>query len=54
MFIAGEMLGAQIASSHNLAFYLDLVTKAREHILQGDFKQWKEGVVSKLSRRITR
>ena len=54
MFIAGEMLGAQIASSHNLAFYLDLVTKAREHILQGDFKQWKESVVSKLSRRITR
>ncbi|MBO4692282.1 MAG: tRNA guanosine(34) transglycosylase Tgt [Bacteroidales bacterium] len=54
MFIAGEMLGAQIASSHNLAFYLDLVTKAREHILQGDFKSWKESVVGKLSQRITR
>lgn len=54
MFISGEMLGAQIASSHNLAFYLDLVTKAREHILQGDFKVWKESVVGKLSQRITR
>ena len=52
MFIAGEMLGAEIASYHNLAFYLDLVTKAREHIVAGDFKKWKEETVEKLSRRI--
>lgn len=53
MFIAGEMLGAEIASYHNLAFYLDLVTKAREHIVAGDFKKWKEETVEKLSRRIS-
>ncbi|MBR5074063.1 MAG: tRNA guanosine(34) transglycosylase Tgt, partial [Bacteroidales bacterium] len=53
MFVAGEMLGAQIASSHNLAFYLDLVTKAREHIVAGDFKKWKEEIVGKLSHRIS-
>lgn len=53
MFVAGEMLGAQIASSHNLAFYLQLVTKAREHIIAGDFKQWKEKTVAKLSQRIS-
>ncbi len=53
MFSAGEMLGAQIASYHNLAFYLDLVTKAREHILAGDFKAWKEEAVRRVSRKIT-
>lgn len=53
MFVAGEMLGAQIASYHNLAFYLDLVTKAREHILAGDFKPWKDRVVKMVSRKIT-
>ena len=36
-----EILGLQIASIHNLAFYLDIVTKAREHIIEGDFLQWK-------------
>ena len=54
MFVAGEMLGAQIASYHNLAFYLELVTKAREHIVAGDFKKWKEETVVKLNRRIGR
>ena len=54
MFVAGEMLGAQIASYHNLAFYLELVTKAREHIVTGDFKKWKEETVVKLNRRIGR
>ncbi|MBR4802480.1 MAG: tRNA-guanine transglycosylase, partial [Bacteroidales bacterium] len=53
MFVAGEMLGAQIASSHNLAFYLELVAKAREHIAEGDFKKWKEETIAKLSRRIS-
>ena len=53
MFVAGEMLGAEIASYHNLAFYLDLVTKAREHIVAGDFKKWKEETVERISRRIS-
>ena len=36
-----EILGLQIASIHNLAFYLDIVTEARKHIIDGDFVQWK-------------
>ena len=50
--IAGEMLAAQIASQHNLAFYLDLVTKAREHIFAGDFAAWKDAAVKKLETRL--
>ena len=50
--IAGEMLAAEIASEHNLAFYLDVVTKAREHIAAGDFAQWKEQAVRKLDERL--
>ena len=42
----------QIASLHNIAFYLRLVAAAREHILAGDFKAWKEGMVEKLTRRL--
>jgi queuine tRNA-ribosyltransferase len=41
LFVAGEMLAAQIASEHNLAFYLDVVRQARIHIKAGDFAQWK-------------
>ena len=48
----GEMLAAQIASLHNVAFYLDVVTKAREHIIAGDFAEWKVGAVERLSRRL--
>ena len=40
-----EMLGLQILSIHNLAFYLQLVKTAREHILAGDYKQWKDSVM---------
>ena len=50
--IAGEMLAAEIASEHNLAFYLDLVAKAREHIAAGDFASWKEQAVRKLDERL--
>ena len=46
-----ELLGLQIASIHNLAFYLDLVRKAREHILLGDFSSWKASVIERLGRR---
>ena len=52
LFIAGEMFAAQIASEHNLAFYLDLVRTAREHILQGDFKKWKDSVVKRVTDRL--
>ncbi len=52
LFVAGEMLAAQIASYHNLAFYLKLVGDARAHIIAGDFKKWKEETVKKVSQRI--
>jgi len=51
LVISGEMLGAQIASIHNLAFYLGLVTEAREKIIDGTFGQWKEEAVKRLSER---
>lgn len=49
---AEELLALQIASIHNLAFYLDLVTQARNHIIAGDFSTWKASVINKLSNRI--
>lgn len=52
MFIAGEMLGPQIASIHNLGFYLWLVREARKHILEGDFVVWKNQMVKKVSTRL--
>ncbi|MCF0174664.1 MAG: queuine tRNA-ribosyltransferase family protein, partial [Bacteroidales bacterium] len=52
LFIAGEMLAAQIASEHNLAFYLDLVRVAREHIIAGDFLSWKRETVKKIGQRL--
>ncbi|GET20061.1 tRNA guanosine(34) transglycosylase Tgt [Prolixibacter denitrificans] len=52
LFQAKEMLGAQIGSLHNLAFYLWLVGEAREQIKAGTFKQWKNVMVEKVSRRL--
>ncbi|MBR1769991.1 MAG: tRNA guanosine(34) transglycosylase Tgt [Bacteroidales bacterium] len=52
LFVSQELLALEIASIHNLAFYLELVRQAREHILQGDFLQWKNVMVEKLSRRL--
>lgn len=52
LFSAGEMLAAQIASQHNLAFYLHLVEQAREHIEAGDFASWKDAMVKKLDNRL--
>ncbi|MFD1871764.1 tRNA guanosine(34) transglycosylase Tgt [Hymenobacter bucti] len=49
---AKEMLGAQIASMHNLTFYLWLVKEARKQIIAGTFAQWKPGMVEKLMRRL--
>jgi queuine tRNA-ribosyltransferase len=51
LIISGEMLGAQIATIHNLAFYLSLVRTAREKILEGTFGSWKEETVKKISER---
>ncbi|MBI0399470.1 tRNA guanosine(34) transglycosylase Tgt [Cyclobacterium marinum] len=50
--ISKEMLAAQIASIHNLSFYLWLVTQARERIQAGDFTSWKNAMVEKVSRRL--
>jgi queuine tRNA-ribosyltransferase len=49
---AKENLAIQIASIHNLSFYLWLVGEARKHILAGDFSSWKEQMVPKLSNRL--
>jgi queuine tRNA-ribosyltransferase len=51
LVISGEMLGAQIATIHNLSFYLSLVREAREKILDGTFGTWKEETVRKISER---
>jgi queuine tRNA-ribosyltransferase len=52
LVMSGENLGAQIASIHNLAFYLDLVTVARKKIEEGNFKIWKDSMVKGLSERL--
>lgn len=52
LFIAQELLAMQIASIHNLGFYLWLVREARRHIIEGDFHLWKSGMVEKLNRRL--
>lgn len=52
LFIAGEFLALQIASIHNLSFYLQLVTQAREHILLGDFNTWKNTMIPQLKTRL--
>ncbi len=52
LFIAEELLALQIASIHNLAFYLWLVKEARKHILADDFSSWKASMVKQLSVRL--
>lgn len=52
LFQAKEMLGAQIGSIHNLAFYLWLVGEARQQILAGTFKGWKEQMVKQVGQRL--
>ncbi len=52
LFAAGEMFAAQVASEHNLAFYLDLVRTARAHIEAGDYRQWKDSVTGKIMTRL--
>ena len=52
LFIAKELLAMQIASIHNLAFYLWLVGEARKHIIAGDFASWKTEMIERLGRRL--
>lgn len=52
LMVSSEILALQIASIHNLAFYLHLVKQAREHILQGDFNSWKNEMIPVLKQRL--
>jgi queuine tRNA-ribosyltransferase len=52
LFVAKEMLGKQIASIHNLGFYVWLTREARKHILAGDFREWKDKMVKQMDKRL--
>ena len=52
LFKADEILGLQIASIHNLAFYKWLMKEAREHIIKEDYTIWKKGIINQLSQRL--
>lgn len=52
LFKAQELLALEIASIHNLAFYLWLVGEARKHIIAGDFSTWKEGMIKRVTNRL--
>lgn len=52
LFKAQELLAMQIASIHNLSFYLRLVGDARRHIIAGDFVSWKNSIVEQLGKRV--
>lgn len=52
LFAADEFLGKQIATIHNLGFYMWLVREARKHIIAGDFREWKEMMVKNMSQRL--
>lgn len=52
LFVSKELLALEIASVHNLAFYLDLVTTARQHIIDGDFSLWKQNILPQLRNKL--
>jgi len=52
LFAANEFLGKQIATIHNLGFYMWLVREARKHIIAGDFREWKEKMVKQMDKRL--
>lgn len=52
LFIVDEILALQIASIHNLSFYLWLVKEARKHIIAGDFSSWKRAMIENVTRRL--
>ncbi len=51
LFLSGEILAMQLATLQNLSFYLDLVRRARQHILAGDFVTWKKAVLPQITQR---
>ena len=51
LFISGELLGGQLASLHNLSFYLWLVAEARKHIVVGEYNNWKNEMIPVLKTR---
>jgi len=52
LFVASEILALEIASIHNLAFYLHLVRQARQHIIAGDYNAWKNEIIPRLKQRL--
>jgi queuine tRNA-ribosyltransferase len=52
LFVSKEMLGKQIASIHNLGFYVWLTREARKHIIAGDFRDWKDMMVKQMDKRL--
>lgn len=52
LFVSKEMLAARIATLHNLAFYRWLLAEARNQILNGTYKEWKDKVVPEIGRRL--
>ncbi len=49
LFIAEEILALELASIHNLYFYLELVMQARKHIISGDYSDWKNRTIKNIS-----
>ena len=52
LFVAGEILGPMIASLHNIGFYLWLVRESRRHIIAGDFAEWRDMMLKKVTNRM--
>ena len=52
LFVAGEILGPMIASLHNIGFYLWLVRESRKHIIGGDFAEWRDTMLQKVTKRL--
>jgi queuine tRNA-ribosyltransferase len=52
LMISKEMLGAQIATLHNIGFYVNLLREARSKITDGTFRDWKNNMIQKLGRRL--
>ena len=52
LFSVNELLGKQIATIHNLGFYMWLVREARKHILAGDFLSWKTMMIAQMNKRL--
>jgi queuine tRNA-ribosyltransferase len=54
LFVAKELLAYELASVHNLHFYLSLAKSARKHIIEGDFPEWKNKVIKIISKKISK